>query len=163
MNLPIPLFALMAARQANDSPADAGRVALVSMLVRPPILGLLLGVVMARQASAAPAAPASSTTPSGTTGLQGRSVLDQVAPETDLHSFLPSFLGFTRHQAQEFAKELRLTPYFVEDQSAEAPQSKQRVVSQEPGPGAGWPKDRNVTLLLSHIHIDAPRSHLHEH
>src|SRR3954464_10527737 len=151
MNLPIPLFALMAARQANDSSADSGRIALVSMLVRPPIMGLVLGLVMARQASPPPALPAARNTTSGTNTLQGRTVLDQVAPETDLHSFLPSFIGFTKKQSQEFAKELRLSAQFIDARSADAPQSKLRVVDQEPAPGAGWPKDRDVTLYLDYL------------
>src|SRR5690242_14902375 len=120
MNMPIPLFPLLAARQANDSPADTARIALVSMLVRPAMLGLLLAVVMAKQASQARAVQAGSATSgsaSGGSASKGRMVFDQVAPESDLHSFLPSFVGFTRKQAQEFAKELRLNPQFSEDQT----------------------------------------------
>lgn len=143
MNFPIPLFALLAARQANDSPADAGRIALVSMAVKPPMLGLLLSAVMAKQAAPAPAVMATNN-PSGTNTSQGALVLNQVAPETDLHSFLPSFIGFTKKQAQEFAKELRLKVQFVEGQSGPS----KRVVEQDPAPGAGWPPDREVTLYL---------------
>jgi len=165
MNLPIPLFALLAARQANDSSADSGRVALLSMMVRPP-MGLLLGLVMARQASRPPAVLDSKTAASGSDTLQGRSVLDQVAPETDLHSFLPSFIGFTRKQANEFAKELLLTLQFIDDPSADSARSKPGVIGQEPAPGAGWPKNRIVTLtlgsLLPFLETNAPRSRLRD-
>jgi hypothetical protein len=146
MIFPTPLFAVLAARRAHDSAADAGRIALVSMLIKPPILGLILAIVMARRA--AQVALATNDSDSDTKPSHGKLIIDQVAPETDLHSFLPSFVGFTRKQAQEFAKELRLTPQFLEDQSSDTPLSKQRVVNQEPAPGAGWPKDRNVTLTL---------------
>ena len=138
MNFPVALFALLAARQANDSPADAGRIALVSMVVKPPILGLLLAVVMAKQAAPAQAVLATNTT----NALHGAAVFKQVAPETDLHSFLPSFIDYTRHQAAEFAKELRLNVQFVEGSNGH------RVVRQNPRAGADWPPEREVTLYL---------------
>jgi len=153
MNFPIPLFALMTARQANDSAADAGRIALVSMLVKPPMLGLLLAVVMAKRATPAPAVVVANTTTSDTTTSQGALVLKQVAPETDLHSFFPSFIRLTRNQAVEYAKELKLNVKFVEDYSAttsEEPQDAAHLVhDQKPAPGAGWPRDGKVTLHLS--------------
>jgi len=144
MNFPIALFALLAARQANDSPADAGRIALVSMVVKPPILGLLLAVAMAKRAAPAPAGLATNTTTSSVNTSQGALLLKQVAPETDLHSFFPSFIEFTWKQALEFAKELRLTVRFVDGPTG---QSK-KVVQQDPAPGADWPPDREVTLHL---------------
>jgi hypothetical protein len=50
MNFPIPLLALLAARQANDSPADAGRISLKATMIRPPMMGLLVATVIAREA-----------------------------------------------------------------------------------------------------------------
>jgi hypothetical protein len=141
MNFAIPLFALLAARQANDS-ADASRIALVSMVAKPPILGLLLAVAMIKPAP--PAVLTTKTTTSDTNTSQGALVLNQVAPETDLHSFLPSFVQFTKKQALEFARELRLKAQFVEDPSGHS----KNVVEQYPAPGAGWPPDRKVTLQL---------------
>ena len=141
MNFPIPLFALLAARKANDSPADAGRIALVSMVVKPSILGLLLAVVMAKNAARPPAPPPPARSRHTS---RGASVLNQVAPETDLHSFFPSFIQFTRNQALEFATELRLKVTFVEAPSGPS----NNVISQEPQPGAGWPPGHRVTLQL---------------
>jgi hypothetical protein len=142
------LFALLAARQANDSPADAGRIALMSMVVKPPILGLLFAVVMAKQAAAAPATAVLSTssTASNANTSQGAVVFNQVAPDTDFHSFFPSFIQFTRNQAAEFAKELRLKVKFIEPGGKIA---KDLVTDQDPEPGANWPADRVVTLTLS--------------
>jgi hypothetical protein len=114
------------------------------MVAKPPILGLLLAVAMARQAAPAPAAMTSNTTNSGTNASQGAAVLNQLAPETDLHSFLPSFIGFTKHQALEFARELKLKVQFVEGSSGPS----KAVVNQYPKPGAGWPPNREVTLEL---------------
>lgn|SRR5215467_6476608 len=142
MNFPIALFALAAARQANDSPADAGRIALVSMLVKPPILGLLLAVTMAKQATPAPAVLSTNT--GSTITSKGALVLNQVAPQTDLHSFFPSFVQFTENQALEFAKELRLNAKVVDRSSGHS----KIVGQQDPAPGAGWPHDRIVTLYL---------------
>jgi hypothetical protein len=150
MNFPTPLFALLAARQANDSPADAGRVALVSMVAKPPILGLLLAVVMAKQAAPAPAVPTTNTNRSFNTTTrsaktsQGALVLNQVAPETELHSFLPSFIQFSRNHALEFARDHRLKVQFVEESGGHS----KKVVQQHPEPGAGWPLGREVTLHL---------------
>ena len=47
MNFPVALFALLAARQANDSPADAGRIALVAKGAKRPS-PLLVRVVHVR-------------------------------------------------------------------------------------------------------------------
>jgi hypothetical protein len=135
MNFPVALFALLAARQANDSPADAGRIALVSMVVKPPILGLLLAVAMAKRAAPAQAVAADNA-------LQGALVYNQVAPETDLHRFLPSFIDLTRHQAAELARELRLNVRFVDGSIGH------RVVRQDPQAGANWPPRQEVTLQL---------------
>ena len=134
MNFPMPMFGLLAARQAHDSAADAGRIALVSMLVKPPMLGLMLAVVMAKQATPAPAVVVANATTSGTTTSRGALVLDQVAPETDLHSFLPSFIKYSKNQALEFAKELKLKAQFVEGEGASA-RSKQTG----PRPGTSSP------------------------
>ena len=48
MNFSIPLLALLAANRLGDSAADAGRIALMSMLIRPPVLGLLIALSIAR-------------------------------------------------------------------------------------------------------------------
>ena len=144
MNFPIPLFALLAARQAHDSPADTGRIVLMSMMIQPRILGLLLAVAMARHAAPAQAVLAGA---SSAKTSQGALVFKQVAPETDLHSFLPSFVGFTKKQALEFAKELRLHVDFVEAPSGPS----KNVVGQDPAPGGDWPPDREVTLQLGII------------
>jgi hypothetical protein len=140
MNFPIPLFALLAARQANDSPADAGRIALVSMLVRPQMLGLLLAIVMARQA-----APA---TAGGTKISHGKEIIDYVAPKGDLHRFCPSFLEYTRKRAQEFADEVGLSVTFAEEQDSPTQPSKQLVYDQKPLPGARWPAKGEITLYV---------------
>lgn len=141
------MVALVAARQANDSSADAGRIALASMVVKPPMLGAMLGVFMAKQAAPAPAALAANTTTTTTTTntntSQGASLLKQVAPEPDLHSFVPSFIELTRNQAQEFANVLGLPVHFVE--GSDGPK---KVTRQEPGPGGNWSHDLKVTLHL---------------
>ena len=143
MNFPVALFALLAARQANDSPADAGRIALVSMVMKPPILGLLLAVAMAKRAAPDAGGAGHHHHPYDPKAL-GAAVLNQVAPETDLHSFFPSFMGYTRHQAAEFAKELRLNVHFHDGPNGH------KVIGQEPAVGADWPPPhkREVKLQL---------------
>jgi hypothetical protein len=141
------LLALLVAQRANDSATDAGRIALMSMVIKPPMMGLLFAVMMAKQAAPAPAAVLSTNTGTGTsTTAQGTVVLNQVAPNTDLHSFFPSFIKFTKNQATEFAKELRLKVKFVEGTGTA--RSKEFVTDQDPAPGADWPADRVVTLDL---------------
>jgi len=142
MNFFPTMFALLAARKSNDSPADAARIALVSMAVKPPIMGLLLGVTMAKQAAPALAVPANNTGIGRTKTSQGASLLAQVAPGTHLHSFLPSFIGFTRKQAAEFAEELNLNVEFAPESSGH------RVGGQSPAPGTDWPHKQPVTLYL---------------
>ena len=143
LNFPIPLLALVAANRAGDSPGDAGRVALMSMMLRPPILGLLVAMTMARQA--AKPKPVISNSSAGTSTRKGTTVFDQVAPKANLHSFFPSFGELTRKQAAQFAKELGLTADFVEMES----RGKEMVIDQDPAPGARWPHDlKKVTLTL---------------
>ena len=50
MNFSTPLLALLAANRSGDSSADAGRVALMSLLIKPPMMGLLAATVIAREA-----------------------------------------------------------------------------------------------------------------
>ena len=54
MNFPIPLLALLAANRAGDSSSDAGRLALLAMMIRPPMMGLLMASMVAEK-SAPPA------------------------------------------------------------------------------------------------------------
>jgi hypothetical protein len=50
-NFPLPLLALLVANRAGDSSEDAGRVALLAMLIRPPMMGLLVAMELAKQAT----------------------------------------------------------------------------------------------------------------
>src|SRR5882672_10120408 len=49
----LPLLALLAANRQGDSSGDAGRVALLAMMIRPPIVGLLMALAIAKQESPA--------------------------------------------------------------------------------------------------------------
>ena len=51
MNFSIPLLALLMANKKGDSPSDSGRAALMAMMIRPPMMGLLVATVIARQAA----------------------------------------------------------------------------------------------------------------
>jgi len=142
MNFPLPLLALMMAQRQGDSSNDAGRIALMSMLIRPPMMGLMLALVMAKQA--APKPPALPAPKDGSSG----SVIDSVIPKPHALSFFPTFIGFTKKQASSMARELAIEPKFVElDHNTPG---KDTVKGQDPMPGANWPNDlKEVTLYVS--------------
>ena len=50
MNLSILLLARLAANRQGDSSSDAGRVSLIATMTRPPVTGLLVATVIAREA-----------------------------------------------------------------------------------------------------------------
>ena len=50
MNLSILLLARLAANRQGDSSSDAGRVSLKATIIRPPVMGLLVATVIAREA-----------------------------------------------------------------------------------------------------------------
>ena len=47
MNLSIPLLALVMANRMGDSSSDSGRAALLAMMIRPPMTGLLVAMLVA--------------------------------------------------------------------------------------------------------------------
>jgi len=137
------MLALLMAQRQGDSSNDAGRIALMAMLIRPPMLGLLLALTMAKQAAPKPAALPSPT------GTGGGTVIDSVIPKPGhALSFFPTFIGLTKKQAASFARELALTPSFVEIEHNTP--GKDTVKGQDPMPGDPWPHDRkDVTLYVS--------------
>ena len=50
MNFPIPLLALLAANRQGDASSDAGKISLKATMTRPPVTGLLVATVIAREA-----------------------------------------------------------------------------------------------------------------
>jgi hypothetical protein len=146
MNFPIPLLALLMANRLGDSSSDAGRIALMSMMIRPPMMGLLIAMVMAKQA-AKPAPVSNNSTGVSVAGRQGGAVFDQVAPRHGhLVSFFPTFVDLTRKQATQLAKELGLSTKFVDTRDGSG---KEVVRQQDPPAGANWPHGATeVTLIL---------------
>lgn len=143
MNFPLPLLALLVAQRQGDSANDAGRIALMAMLIRPPMLGLLLALTMAKQA--APKPPA--LPPPNDKG--GGTVIDSVIPKPGhALSFFPTFIGLTKKQASSLARELALEPSFIEIEHNTP--GKDTVKGQDPMPGSNWPHDlKEVKLYVA--------------
>jgi hypothetical protein len=143
MNFPLPLLALLVAQRQGDSPNDAGRIALLAMTVRPPMVGLMLALAMSKQAALKPALPAPPKDKPNT------SVIDSVVPRPDAsHSFFPTFLGLTKKQAASRAREYGLNPCFIEIEHNTP--GKDTVQGQDPLPGAKWPNDiKDVKLYVA--------------
>jgi hypothetical protein len=137
-----PLLALLMANRLGDSSGDAGRVALLAMMIRPPMMGLLIAMMVAKQ-KAIPK-PVFSNSTGASTGL-GSTIVNKVIPKTD-HSFFPPFLDLTRKQATQLAKEHGLTAKFIDTGGSGG---KEVVVRQDPTEGSSWPRHvTEVTLYL---------------
>jgi hypothetical protein len=140
------LLALLAANRFGDSSGDAGRAALLAMTIRPPMMGLLVALMVAKKK--APKNVISSGAggiPSSGGGSGSGGIIDKTIPRID-RSFFPSFIEESRKQATHLARELGLNPIFRE---REGVSGKGVVVEQEPKPGARWPRDlKDVTLHL---------------
>jgi len=141
MNFPLPMLALLVAQRQGDSANDAGRIALLAMLIKPPRLGLLMALALSKQAAPKPAALPQP-------GKPGDTVIDTVIPKPQPQSFFPTFVGFTKKQAAARARELGLEPVFIELEHNSP--GKDTVKTQEPLPGANWPHDlKEVKLYVS--------------
>jgi hypothetical protein len=140
MNFTLPLLALLMANRLGDSASDSGRAALLAMMIRPPMMGLLIAIMVARQKANTTNAVVSNTAV-GKAARTGAKLVNQVIPKPD-HSFFPTFLGLSQKEAAQQAKQLGLSPTFVELPGAGG---KEMVVGQDPIPGTDWP--RNVTAV----------------
>jgi hypothetical protein len=140
------MLALLAANRLGDSSGDAARAALLAMTIRPPMMGLLVALVVAKKK--APKTVTSSGTgsiPLSSGGSAAGGIIDRTIPRID-RSFFPSFIDETRKQAAHLAKELGLNAIFPD---AEGASGRAVVARQEPPPGAPWPHDlKDVTLHL---------------
>jgi hypothetical protein len=132
MNLSTPLLALLAANRMGDSSSDSGRVAMLAMMIRPPMMGLMIAMMVARQKAQKPKAVVTKVTGGGT------AVIDQIVPKPD-RSFFPSFEGLTRREASHQAKRLGLNVTF--DVSPSSTGEKEVVIHQDPKEGSNWPRD----------------------
>ena len=139
-NFTMPLLTMLLANRMGDSSSDAGRVALLSMMIRPP-LGLFIALMMARQnANTAQAAI-------GNASGKGSTIVNSVIPipKAD-HSFFPTFIGLTRKEAARDAKKQGLTAIFFDTHETTG---REVVVAQKPEEGASWPRSvTEVTLYL---------------
>ena len=143
MNFPLPMLALLVAQRQGDSANDAGRIALLAMLIKPPRLGLLMALALSKQAAPQPLA-----LPPHGGGKPGDTVIDSVIPKPHPQSFFPSFVGLTKRQAATRARELELEPTFIETEHNTP--GKDTVKTQDPLPGASWPNDlKEVKLYVS--------------
>lgn len=151
MNTLFPLLALFSAQRLGDSPSDAGRIALISLMIRPPIFGLLIAMIMAKQAVSA--ATVTSTNTAGTNqssaASRGAAVLERVTPKpAQIPRFFPSFIGLTQKQAIERANRVGLNPRFVD--RGDGP--REHVLEQDPLAGEDWPQDvDDVGLVLGKL------------
>jgi len=140
MNFSTPLLALLAANRMGDSSSDSGRVAMLAMMIRPPMMGLMIAMMVARQKAQKPKAVITHDTGSGT------GVIDKIVPKPD-RSFFPSFEGLTRREASHQAKRLGLNVTFEE--SSGSASGREVVKHQDPKEGSNWPRDVvSVTLRL---------------
>lgn len=143
MNFTLPLLALLMANRLGDSASDSGRAALLAMMIRPPMMGLLIAIMVAKQ-KANTNAVVSNTTVSKA-ARPGARLVNQVIPKPD-RSFFPSFIGLSRKEAAHQAKQLGLS---VSLQDAPGASGKDMVVGQDPNPGTDWPRSVTaVTLFL---------------
>ena len=143
MNFSLPLLALLMANRLGDSASDSGRAALLAMMIRPPMMGLLIAIMVARQKAN------TNTVVSNTTASKaaraGAKLVNQIITKPD-RSFFPSFIGLTRKEAAHQAKQLGLS---VTLQDAPGATGKDMVVGQDPNPGTDWPRSITaVTLFL---------------
>ena len=140
MNFSLPVLALLMANRLGDSASDSGRAALLAMMIRPPMMGLLIAIMVAKQKANTTNAVASNITVSKA-ARAGARIVNQVIPKPD-HSFFPTFLGLSQKEAAQQAKQLGLSPTFIELPGASG---KEMVVGQDPIPGTDWP--RSVTAV----------------
>jgi hypothetical protein len=144
MNFSLPLLALLMANRLGDSASDSGRAALLAMMVRPPMMGLLIAIMVAKQSANTTNAVASKSTVNKASGA-GAGLVNQVIPKPD-HSFFPTFMDLTRKEAAHQAKQLGISVKFIDTPGASG---KETVVGQDPKPGSNWPRNvTEVTLLL---------------
>ena len=144
MNLSIPLLALVMANRMGDSSSDSGRAALLAMMIRPPMTGLLVAMLVAAR-KAQPKNALSTNKSGGQISNKGQQILNQVIPKAD-HSFFPTFMDLTRKEAAHLAKRLGLDVTFMDTKDGSG---KDVVVTQDPKPGSNWPRNlTEVTLYL---------------
>ncbi len=144
MNFSLPLLALLMANRLGDSSSDSGRAALLAMMIRPPMMGLLIAIMVAKQSANTTNAVVSNTTVSKA-ARAGARLVNQVIPKPD-RSFFPSFIGLSRKEAAHQAKQLGLSPTFLDAPGASG---KEMVVGQDHNPGTDWPRSVTaVTLFL---------------
>jgi hypothetical protein len=140
MNFSTPLLALLAANRMGDSSSDSGRVAMLAMMIRPPMMGLMIAMMVARQKAQKPK-PVITQGASGGTG-----VIDKIVPKQD-RSFFPTFEGLTRREAAQEAKRHGLNVTF--EDSSRSSGGKEVVIHQDPKEGSDWRRDVvSVTLRL---------------
>jgi hypothetical protein len=144
MNSLLPVLALLMANRLGDSSSDSGRAALLAMMIRPPMMGLLIAIMVAKQSANTTNAVVSNTTVSKASRAAAR-LVNQVIPKPD-RSFFPPFLGLSQKEAAHQAKQLGLNPTFIELPGASG---KEMVVGQDPIPGTNWP--RNVTEVKLYL------------
>lgn len=136
----LPLIAILGTKKKDKS--QSARAALVAMMIKPPMLGLLLALSLTKPAPAAVVKPGTTKN----TG-QGVTVFNQVAPRP-AHplGFFPMFVGMTKRQAGALARQLNLDVCFQEIGDGAG---KDVIGGQEPPPGAAWSNDvREVKLYL---------------
>jgi PASTA domain-containing protein len=144
MNFSLPMLALLMANRLGDSSSDSGRAALLAMMIRPPMMGLLIAIMVAKQKANTTKAVISNST-AGKAPRPGAKMVNQIIPKAD-HSFFPTFIGLTQKEAAQQAKESGLSPTFIELPGASG---KERVLGQDPIPGANWPRTvTEVKLFL---------------
>ena len=144
MNFSLPVLALLMANRLGDSSSDSGRAALLAMMFRPQMMGLLIAIMVARQKANTTKAVVSNSTVNKA-ARAGARLVNQVIPKPD-RSFFPSFIGLSRKEAAHQAKQLGLSPTF---QDAPGASGKEMVVGQDHNPGTDWPRSVTaVTLFL---------------
>jgi hypothetical protein len=143
MNFSLPMLALLMANRLGDSSSDSGRAALLAMMIRPPMMGLLVAIMVAKQK--ANTTNAVSNSAGSKAPRPGAKIVNQIIPKPD-HSFFPSFIGLSRKEAAHQAKQLGLDVTF---QDVPGASGKEMVIGQNHLPGSNWPRSiTEVTLLL---------------
>jgi hypothetical protein len=143
MNFSLPMLALLMANRLGDSSSDSGRAALLAMMIRPPMMGLLVAIMVAKQK--ANTTNAVSNSAGSKAPRPGAKLVNQIIPKPD-HSFFPSFIGLSRKEAAHQAKQLGLDVTF---QDVPGASGKEMVIGQNHLPGSNWPRSiTEVTLLL---------------
>ena len=140
----LPVLALLMANRLGDSSSDSGRAALLAMMVRPPMMGLLIAIMVASQKANTTKAVVSNSTVNKASGA-GAKLLNEASPKPDHISF-PNFMGLSRKKAEHEAKQLGLNVTSVE---VPGPSVKEMIVGQFPIPGTDSPRPvTEVTLYL---------------